>query len=90
MPLELAYTPPKQTGDLWPASEHGSASVRTRLKLPLLLIAFGIALGVTENLYFRQMGVGLSLGPVRPLWVAGPVALIGILLAAFRLFARQD
>ncbi len=88
--LELAYEPPKQTGDLWPVPEHGGASVRARLKLPLLLIGFGIALGVAENLYFRQMGVSLSVGPVRALWVAGPVALIGVLLAGWRLLARQD
>jgi serine/threonine protein kinase len=91
MPLELAYEPPqKAAGELWPASHPGEASVRARLRLPFWLIAFGIGVGVIENVYFRHMGEGLSLGPVRPLWIAGPVALIGVILGGVRLFARNE
>lgn len=91
MPLELAYEPPRPPpSQLWPQSDQSGASVRARLKLPLSLVSFAIALGVAENLYFRQMGANLSVGPVRALWVAAPVALIGVILGGVRLFARQD
>jgi serine/threonine-protein kinase len=91
MPLELAYEPPRPPpSELWPQSDQSGASVRARLKLPLSLVSFAIALGVAENLYFRQMGANLSVGPVRALWIAAPVALIGVILGGVRLFARQD
>ncbi|MFO0760709.1 MAG: protein kinase [Byssovorax sp.] len=90
VPMELAYQPPRAEGELWPTSARPHESIRERLRLPFWLVFFGIAVGVIENLYFRQVGEVLSVGPVRPLWIAGPVALIGVLLGASRLLGRQE
>jgi hypothetical protein len=41
-------------------------------------------------LYYVGTGELLSLGPVRPLYVAGPLVLIGIAVGAVRLFSSTD
>jgi hypothetical protein len=79
-----------------PAAELGrgrSASVsalRERLRLPLTLIVVGSLVAASGWLY--QLGTGelLTVGPVRPLFVSGPLVLIGLALGVVRLFSASD
>ena len=57
-----------------------------QLKTPLLLIAVGSAIAAGSWLYLRVTGEVLAFGPVRPLFVAGPLVLAGVILAVHRVF----
>jgi hypothetical protein len=65
-------------------------SVKERLVAPLGLVAFGSLVAGAGWAYQIATGEAFTLGPVRPLFVAGPLVLVGLLLAAQRLFGGSD
>jgi hypothetical protein len=54
------------------------------------LVAFGSLVAGAGWAYQISTGEAFTLGPVRPLFVAGPLVLVGLLLAAQRLFGGSD
>lgn len=48
------------------------------------LVALGIAVMAADFAYSQYSGELFSVGPVRPLWVAGPLVIAGIALALVR------
>ena len=44
-------------------------------------------MSLADWLYTRATGEILALGPVRPVWVAGPLALVGVALTCWRLLS---
>jgi hypothetical protein len=66
-----------------------SVDLRSMLRLPLQLVAIAVVLSVADWGYAQLMGGGLQLGIVRPVWVAGPLALIGVSIACWRILREQ-
>jgi eukaryotic-like serine/threonine-protein kinase len=62
-------------------------SVKDRLFLPVTLMFLGTVVAAVASVYQVVTGTTLAWGPVRPLLVAGPLVLIGVLVGAIRLFA---
>ena len=65
-------------------------SVKERLVAPLGLVALGSLVAGGGWIFQMSTGEAFTLGPVRPLFVAGPLVLVGLLLAAQRLFSGSD
>jgi serine/threonine protein kinase len=65
-------------------------SVKDRLVGPLGLVALGSLVAGAGWAYQASTGEVFALGPIRPLFVAGPLVLVGLLLAAKRLFGGDD
>jgi hypothetical protein len=64
-------------------------SLRQRLLLPSQLVLAGILIAALAIAVERFAGGTVQL-PFRPLWVAGPLVLLGIVLGAVRLFLSDD
>lgn len=61
--------------------------LKSRLASPLRLALVGIGIGAAERLYIELLGgEPIALGPIRLIWLASAVALVGIVLVLFRLF----
>lgn len=60
-----------------------TASIIDRFRGPAWLVFFAIAVAVADAVLTRS-GTPLTLGPVRPLWVAAGLGGLGVLLAIFR------
>lgn len=61
-------------------AERGAArDAMSSLKQPLQLIALSVLLMIGDFAYAAIAGAPISLGPVRMLWVAGPMAGLGLL-----------
>src|SRR5262249_41078869 len=49
--------------------------LRKRLRGPLLLVAIAVGISVIDLMVTRATGQLLMVGPVRPFWIAGPLAI---------------
>lgn len=56
---------------------------------PILWIVVSVGLMMADWAYARFMGEALRVGPVRMLWLAGPLALAGFALLLARVFAEE-
>jgi len=61
-----------------PLPGAGTRMLKERLRGPIQLIAFGMLVMIADFVYANQTGELIRLGPVRPLWVAGPIVVLGI------------
>jgi serine/threonine protein kinase len=68
-----------------PLPGAGTRMLKERLRGPIQLIAFGMLVMIADFVYASQTGELVRLGPVRPLWVAGPIVVIGIGATIWRL-----
>jgi serine/threonine-protein kinase len=66
------------------------SSVKERLVAPLGLVALGSLVAGGGWAYQMSTGEVFAVGPIRPLFVAGPLVLLGLLLAGQRLFSGGD
>jgi serine/threonine-protein kinase len=64
--------------------------LREKLRRPIQLIVVALAITVADVLVASTRGELLFVGPVRPLWIAGPMALAGVGLAFWRVFGGRD
>lgn len=61
--------------------------LKSRLGAPLRLAIGGIVLAAAEQVYVQALdGEAIALGPVRLVWVASAVAVLGIAMVLFKLF----
>jgi serine/threonine-protein kinase len=60
------------------------------LSTPIKLFAASVALMATDYVYASYTGEVLRLGPARMLWVAGPLALLGVIVLLQRLLSVTD
>jgi serine/threonine-protein kinase len=85
--MELADSPRRHRGQLFEAEPKLTwAKLRSRLGGPIQLALLGCGVGIADSVYVRVTGEILEIGSVRPVWVAGPLVLIGVLLACWRVF----
>jgi serine/threonine-protein kinase len=60
-----------------------------RARAPLGLIGLGIGISLLEQAYGAISGSTFSLGPVRAVWIAGPLVLLGMVKLALAIFWHQ-
>jgi eukaryotic-like serine/threonine-protein kinase len=60
------------------------------LKPGIALIVAGIALTLANKCHIDATGEALPLDPIRPLWIAGPLILIGVAVIIVRLLTTHD
>jgi hypothetical protein len=53
-------------------------SLGDRLRAPLAILALAITISAFEIAYTRLTGTSPMLGPLRPFWVAAPLAIVGV------------
>lgn len=59
--------------------EHGEPmSLGDRLRAPLGVLALAITISAVEIAYTRFTGTPMMLGPLRPFWIAAPLAIVGV------------
>lgn len=63
--------------------------MRERLRLPTQLVVAGIAVAGLAFGLERFVGDALPL-PIRPLWIAGPLVLLGVALGILRLVLTAE
>ncbi len=75
-----------------PRSEESAAMQRlsARIRGPLFVLLLAIAISATEIAYTRITGTPLMLGPVRPFWIAAPLALFGVAFTFWRFMGDRD
>jgi hypothetical protein len=61
-----------------------------RLVLPVALLLGGLVVGLADFAYHKITGNSLELGPVRPFWIAAPLALVGVGLLLWRLIGVHE
>jgi serine/threonine-protein kinase len=94
VPFELAVAPrarQREEGTL--AAEEAAPSrdfghLREQMSVPLKLLLVGLTVSAGDWLYTSRTGELLAVGNVRPVWIAGPLVLIGLGLACWRLIAN--
>jgi eukaryotic-like serine/threonine-protein kinase len=65
-------------------------SLRERLKAPLSILLVSLAVALVAFGFQKITGNPLLLGPVRPTWIAGPLALFGVGFLLFRLIGVHE
>ena len=71
------------------AHQEAVSSVRERLRLPSRLVIVGIVIAAVALAYESASGTHIP-GPIRPLWISGPLVLFGFLIGAYRLLLHDD
>jgi hypothetical protein len=64
--------------------------VRDRLRAPLGVLLLALAVAGADIGFLRLTGENLALGPVRPFWIAAPLALFGVGFTLYRLMEDRS
>ena len=72
-----------------PNAGPSTAMLKERLRGPVKLVILGMLIMAGDFAYSEYIGEQLRYGSVGPLWVAGPIVVIGIGLAFVRLFQTR-
>jgi hypothetical protein len=64
--------------------------VRERLRAPLAILLAALMVATVEITYHKVTGEMLSIGPVRPYWIAAPLALVGVGFTLWRLMEDRS
>ena len=67
-----------------------TASLADRLKAPVGVLLASIAVALVDIGFQKATGNPLTLGPVRPFWIAAPLALFGVGFLLWRLMGAHD
>jgi serine/threonine-protein kinase len=65
-------------------------SLRDRLRAPLGILALAITISAIEIGYTRLTGTPLMLGPLRPFWIAAPLAIVGVGFTLWRFIGGDN
>jgi serine/threonine-protein kinase len=60
-----------------------------RVRTPLTLLGLGIGVSLLDQAYGALAGSNFSLGPVRAVWIAGPLVLLGLVKLALAIFWHE-
>jgi serine/threonine protein kinase len=67
-----------------------SMSLGDRLRAPLGILALAITISALEIAYTRFTGTPLMLGPLRPFWIAAPLAIVGVGFTLWRFIGGEN
>jgi hypothetical protein len=71
------------------AHHEAVSSLRDKLRLPSQLVVVGIVIAAVALAY--EAGTASQIpGPIRPLWISGPLVLAGFVLGFYRLVFHDD
>ena len=77
-PRHAELAPVEPTGPLGRRDEPEPMSLGDRLRAPLAILALAILISAFEIAYTRLTGTSPMLGPLRPFWIAAPLAIVGV------------
>lgn len=77
--------PAARYGALEPLPGASTAALKEKLRGPVKLVVLGIVIMIADFGYSQYSGELFAVGPVRPLWVAGPLVVLGIVAALMRI-----
>jgi hypothetical protein len=80
-------TPPPSQAPITLAPPSRTGGLRRVLRLPLQLMALGLAIAITDAVITRAGAIPLQIGPLRPMWLGGLVFVAGAVMAFWRLSA---
>ncbi|MFO0591127.1 MAG: protein kinase [Polyangiaceae bacterium] len=66
------------------------ARAKKRYGAPAILLGVAIAIMLIDLVAVRVWGTTIAVGPVRPVWVAGPLALVGSVLLIWKVVSEED
>ncbi len=66
------------------SGDHG-----VRLATPILTLVVALAIGAIDVGCTKMQGAPLMLGPIRPIWIATPLAVVGMALTLWRLISAS-
>jgi hypothetical protein len=72
-----------------PRASRAGQDVRERLRAPVGILLLALVVAGADTAFHRITGEGLMLGPIRPFWIAAPLALIGVGLTLWRLILED-
>ena len=75
---------PAPVAAAWAPPPPPSRTLGERFKGPAWLAFFAVAIGATDVILQKMTGERLMLGPLRPLYVAGPLAMLAFVLTLVR------
>jgi serine/threonine-protein kinase len=105
LPSKPAFGPPGGSFDLAPGAarrfeDEGTRAplrasaegrhLRERLRAPVTILLAALAVATVELTVQKVTGEGLTLGPVRPFWIAAPLALVGVGFTLWRLMEDRS
>jgi eukaryotic-like serine/threonine-protein kinase len=77
---------PRPTGNIAPIRESTPGpTLGERLRVPVGMLLLAIAVSASDFAYTKVVGTPLTFGPVRPFWIAAPLAIVGVILTLIRL-----
>jgi eukaryotic-like serine/threonine-protein kinase len=85
----LAAAPRHELDAPEPEPPPGEMSAGQRLKAPLGILLASLLVAFLDIGYLKATGEHLMLGPVRPFWIAAPLALFGVGFTLWRLVGVQ-
>jgi serine/threonine-protein kinase len=71
-------------------STEDMAELRDRLRLPLTIVGLAVLIAVVDVAVANLSGQLLRIQGIRPLWIAAPLAVLGVALAFWRLLGDRD
>ena len=82
--------PLPRPGALGRVDEPEPMSLRDRLRAPLGILALAITISAVEIAYTRIIGTPLMLGPLRPFYIAAPLAIVGVGFTIWRFIGGDN
>ncbi len=73
----------------WQQPPIAAHTLLQRLGAPLKLLGFSLAIMVADRLYTAGTHEILSFGPIRPLWVAGPLAIVSLGMIIYTVLSSE-
>jgi hypothetical protein len=73
--------------------DKGNTEIRelgARIRGPLAVLCLALVISLAEVAYTRITSKPLMLGPIRPFWIAAPLALIGVAFTLWRFMEDRD
>ncbi len=90
IPRRAEIAPVAAPAPLGRVDEPEPMSLGDRLRAPLAILAIAITISAFEIAYTRITGTAPMLGPLRPFWVAAPLAIIGVGFTLWRFIGGDN
>ena len=89
-PRRAEIAPVEAPAPLGRVDEPEPMSLGDRLRAPLAILAIAITISAFEIAYTRLTGTAPMLGPLRPFWIAAPLAIVGVGFTLWRFIGGDN